>query len=47
MASNYNARPRPAEVLVDEQRWAVITARETYADLVRNEMPDPQWRAAR
>lgn len=45
MASNYNARPRPAEVLVDEQRWAVITARESYADLARNETPDPQWRA--
>jgi diaminopimelate decarboxylase len=45
MASNYNARPRPAEVLVDEQRWAVITARQSYEDLVRNETPDPQWRA--
>jgi len=46
MASNYNARPRPAEVLVDEQRWAVITARQSYEDLVRNETPDPQWRAS-
>lgn len=46
MASNYNARPRPAEVLVDDRQWGVITARQTYDDLVRNELPDPQWRAA-
>ncbi|HEX4633297.1 MAG TPA: diaminopimelate decarboxylase, partial [Gemmatimonadales bacterium] len=30
MASNYNSRIRPAEVLVDGDRFAVITARETY-----------------
>lgn len=44
MASNYNARPRAAEVLVDGDRWAVITARETYADLVRRETLSPEWR---
>lgn len=44
MASNYNARPRAAEVLVDGDRWAVITARETYADLVQRETVSPQWR---
>lgn len=44
MASNYNARPRAAEVLVDGDRWAVITARETYADLVRRETTAPDWR---
>ena len=37
MASNYNARPRAAEVLVDGDRWAIITERETYDDLVRRE----------
>lgn len=37
MASNYNSRPRPAEVVVDGDRWEVATARETYADLVRRE----------
>ena len=40
MASNYNSRPRPAEVLVDGDRFAVITARETYDDLVRLEIAD-------
>lgn len=44
MASNYNARPRAAEVLVDGDRWAVITMRETYADLVRRETTAPDWR---
>lgn len=37
MASNYNARPRAAEVLVDGDRFAVVRARETYEDLVRGE----------
>jgi len=35
MASNYNARRRAAEVLVDGDRYAVITQRETYEDLMR------------
>ena len=35
MASNYNSRLRPAEVLVDGDRFAVITAREQYDDLAR------------
>lgn len=46
MASNYNSRLRPAEVLVDGDRWAVITARETYEDLTRREVAHPEWRAA-
>jgi diaminopimelate decarboxylase len=37
MASQYNARPRAAEVLVDGRSWRVVRARETYADLVRGE----------
>jgi diaminopimelate decarboxylase len=36
-ASNYNARPRPAEVLVEGGAWRVVRARETYEDLVRGE----------
>jgi diaminopimelate decarboxylase len=44
MASNYNSRLRPAEVLVDGDRFAVITARERYEDLVRLEVPEPHWR---
>jgi diaminopimelate decarboxylase len=45
MASNYNSRPRPAEVLVDGDKFAVITERESYEDLVRKEIP-PAWRSA-
>ena len=44
MASNYNTRPRGAEVLVDADRYAVVTARERYEDLVRLEQNDPEWR---
>jgi diaminopimelate decarboxylase len=36
-ASNYNARPRPAEVLVEDGAWKVIRKRETYEDLIRGE----------
>jgi diaminopimelate decarboxylase len=36
-ASNYNSRPRGAEVLVDGSGWRVIRTRETYGDLVRGE----------
>ncbi len=45
MASNYNSRPRPAEVLVDGDKFAVITQRESYDDLIRNEVA-PAWRSA-
>jgi diaminopimelate decarboxylase len=44
MASNYNSRPRAAEVLVDGNRFAIVTARETDADLTRLEVAEPQWR---
>jgi diaminopimelate decarboxylase len=37
LASNYNTRPRPAEVLVDGKSVKLIRRRETFADLVRNE----------
>jgi len=37
MASNYNSRPRPPEVLVREGEYFVIRARETYEDLIRGE----------
>jgi diaminopimelate decarboxylase len=36
-ASNYNSRPRPAEVLVSGRRLRVIRRRESLADLVRGE----------
>jgi diaminopimelate decarboxylase len=37
MASNYNARPRAAEVLVSGPEFAVVRARERVEDLVRGE----------
>lgn len=41
MASNYNSRPRPPEVLVRGEQFAVIRSRETYEDLLRGErVPD-------
>jgi diaminopimelate decarboxylase len=44
MASNYNSRPRPPEILVDGDRYAVVRERERYADLVRHETPSGTWR---
>jgi diaminopimelate decarboxylase len=42
MASNYNARTRPPEVVVmeDGERWRVARQRETWADLVAGETVD-------
>ena len=37
MASNYNSRPRPAEVLVDGDEVHVLRRRETYDDLTAHE----------
>ena len=37
MSSNYNSRPRAAEVMVDGDTAALIRARETFEDLVRLE----------
>jgi diaminopimelate decarboxylase len=36
-SSNYNARPRAPEVLVEEGSWRVVRERETFEDLVRGE----------
>jgi diaminopimelate decarboxylase len=38
MASTYNSRPRPAEVLVEGDAFRVIRKRESYDDLVRHEI---------
>lgn len=38
MASHYNSRPRPAEVLVSGDTWRVIRRRETYDDLFADEL---------
>jgi diaminopimelate decarboxylase len=37
MSSNYNSRPRVAEVMVKDGLYSVVRARETYEDLVRGE----------
>jgi len=37
MSSNYNARPRAAEIMVEGDAYKVIRRRETYEDLVRAE----------
>jgi diaminopimelate decarboxylase len=44
MASNYNARPRPAEVLVRGRRYELVRRRESVKDLVSGETV-PQWLA--
>jgi diaminopimelate decarboxylase len=44
MASNYNSRPRAAEVLVDGARALLARQRETYPDLVRGEALPPRER---
>lgn len=36
-ASNYNSRPRPAEILVQKNRFRVVRHRESQADLIRGE----------
>ena len=38
LASNYNARPRPAEVLVERNRSRLIRRRETTSDLLRTDV---------
>ena len=41
MSSNYNSRPRAAEVLVSKDKYFVIREREDYADLIQGEtVPD-------
>jgi diaminopimelate decarboxylase len=42
MASNYNSRPLPAEVLVSDDKFALIRERQAQADLVRGER-DPSF----
>jgi diaminopimelate decarboxylase len=41
MASNYNSRPRPAEVVVDGGSWWVARPREKVEDLYSTERPSP------
>ncbi len=38
MSSNYNSRPRPAEVMVDGDTWCVARRRETLSDVLELEL---------
>jgi len=42
MASNYNARRRPAEVMIEDGKPVLIRSRETFDDLMRGEVIPPQ-----
>lgn len=42
MASNYNTRPRPAEVMVDDNQAYLVRERETLNDLMRGEQLLPE-----
>jgi diaminopimelate decarboxylase len=44
MSSNYNSRPRVAEVMVRGSEFFVIRERETYNDLIKGEKI-PRWLA--
>ena len=44
MASNYNARPRPAEVLVSGRHYELVRRRESIKDLIAGETV-PRWLA--
>jgi diaminopimelate decarboxylase len=37
MSSNYNSRPRPAEILVEGRHFRTVREREKFADLIRGE----------
>jgi diaminopimelate decarboxylase len=44
MASNYNTRPRPPEILVDGNTMHIVRERETLDDLIRGEtIPPALW----
>jgi len=41
MSSNYNSRPRPAEVLIEKDTYKTIRQRETFGDLIAREIFPP------
>ncbi|TFG63821.1 MAG: diaminopimelate decarboxylase, partial [Gemmatimonadales bacterium] len=41
MASNYNSRPRPAEIMVEGDSFHLVRSRETLEDLWHGEEPSP------
>jgi diaminopimelate decarboxylase len=46
MSSNYNSRPRAAEVIVDDGRWWIARERESIEDLYRGEHADSRFAEA-
>jgi diaminopimelate decarboxylase len=42
MGSQYNSRPRPAEVVIHGTKWTLVRERETLEDLVRGEHIPPE-----
>ena len=47
MASNYNRLPKPAVVLVFDGRSDIIVKRETYEDIIRNDVLPPRLNNSR
>lgn len=45
MSSTYNTRPRPAEVMVDQGRWAVVRPRIREDEIFTAESVEPVWEA--
>jgi diaminopimelate decarboxylase len=41
MSSNYNSRPRVAEIMVKDDQFHVVRARESYEDLIKGESIPP------
>ena len=41
LSSNYNARPRPAEVMVDGEDYHVVRSRETFEQMLNGEQTVP------
>jgi len=45
MASTYNSRPLPAEVLVDGHRYSIVRRRQSYEEMVATEQAARDWQA--
>jgi diaminopimelate decarboxylase len=45
MASTYNSRPLPAEVLLDRGRYAIVRPRQTYEELMAGDAFPETWHA--
>ena len=43
MGSNYNSRPRPAEVMVDGEKFAIVRQREKTENLWKDELLEKDW----